>query len=1053
MPPSWAVIAMAFLARHKPGVLFSLLVGLSILMAVSVPALAERFPIKTYGTPEGLGSSFIGHIFQDSHGYLWVCTRDGLSRFDGYSLKTYKTSDGLPSPTVSSILEDDDGTFWVTINGGGVCKFDPAGKSSPRSGNQNSSLFTTYLLGNTELSNRANIVYKDRQGSILVGTDEGLFRLDREAERERFKPVPLGTDPYGGNLQPGINAILQDRNGALWISAGVNGVYRISKDGRTAHYSPQRYRAFTGVTALLEDREGRLWVGTRTGLCRIEPRPETQEIKVHLHTRKDGLADNIILSLLETRDGHLWIGTANGLTEYDGRNFRSYDRRNGLSAISIHRLIEDRDGNLWIGTQSDGLMKFARNGFVTYGATDDKRLTDIKNIFEDEAGNLFVVSDDWSLSKMTPKGVYSTRLRLPADATTAWLSVTIMRDRAGEFWALTDGLGIFRFPKVSDIKQLSQTKPKAIYTVKTGLPGNRAGRAYEDSRGNIWFRIASLGRGDLVRWERATGTFHRCTEADGLPATLELSAIYEMKGGDIWFGFAGGKIYRYRDGRFTQFAEPSAPQRDTITALLFDSQNRLWIADNRVGVTRIDEPLSDQPAAIRYSTAEGLSSENARCISEDRWGRIYVGTVRGVDRINTATGEIKHFSSADGLSSDFTKFIYADRQHNLWIGTLNGISKFTPEPPAETAPPEVVISGLRVSGEAQPINELGATEIDNLELETGRNHVQIDFTAPAFGLGETLRFQYKLEGASQEWGPLTMLRTVNYASLSPGSYQFVVRAVNGEGVASARPAMASFTILPPVWRRWWFLALAAAILAIPVSLIIRYRHERKRAEQSLQREKEERLRELEEVRSRIAKDLHDDVGSSLTQVSLLTEVARQAMNGASEFAGEQLSIVAKLSRELVDSMSDIVWAVNPQKDRLDDLTHRMRRFASNLFTAQQIDFQFHTPDEDQEVKIGANMRRELFLIFKEGVNNIARHSKCARADLEFRFEGQRLFLKMRDDGRGFDHSQEGTGNGLVNMRERAHASGGDISIVSTPGNGTMVSVTIPLKHPPGRLNS
>jgi signal transduction histidine kinase len=603
---------------------------------------------------------------------------------------------------------------------------------------------------------------------------------------------------------------------------------------------------------------------------------------------------------------------------------------------------------------------------------------------------------------------------------------------------------VFRFPEARDVTQLGRVKPKATYTTKSGIVSNYSRRAFEDSRGDIWF-FGGAASG-LARWERANETFHRYTEADGAPAASDLTAFYEAKDGDIWLGLAGGKIYRYRERRFSPFTEPNAPQRDSITALFVDSEKRLWIGDNQTGVVRIDNPSSDRPIRIKYGAAEGLSSDNARCIAEDRWGRIYVGTVRGVDRINPTTGKIKHYSSADGLSSDFTKFIYNDRQDNLWIATLNGVSKFTPEPPAETSPPAVVISGLRVAGEALPISELGETNIGNYEFTADRNQVQVDFTAPAFGLGETLRFQYKLEGADQGWNAPTDLRTVNYASLSPGSYRFVVQAINGEGIASERPAMVTFTVLTPIWLRWWFLTFAAAILAIPVLLIIRSRHQRKRAEQSLHLEKEERLRELEEVRRRIAKDLHDDVGSSLTQVSLLTEVARRAMNGANDFANEQLSIVAKMSRELVDSMSDIVWAVNPQKDTLDDLTHRMRRFASNVFTAQQIDFQFQTPDEDQDIKIGANMRREVFLIFKEGVNNIARHSACGRADLQFRFESDRLVLKMSDNGQGFDPSQESAGNGLINMRDRARAFGGDCNVISKQGMGTELNVTIPIKQ-------
>lgn len=237
--------------------------------------------------------------------------------------------------------------------------------------------------------------------------------------------------------QPGVHWILEDRNGEIWIAASGSGVYRIFKDGHITRYGPQQQSAFANPVALLEDRKGHLWVGTRAGLCLIDSTPGTEKLNVHLYRGRDGLAGNIVVFLLETRDGHLWISMVNGLTEYDGESFRSYDTRNGLSGIQLTKMFEDRDGNLWIGTQSDGLMKFARNGFITYGAADDKSLTDIKNVFEDEVGNLFVVSTDWSLDRITAKGVYSSRLNMPADATTAWLSNSVLRDHAGEFWAVT----------------------------------------------------------------------------------------------------------------------------------------------------------------------------------------------------------------------------------------------------------------------------------------------------------------------------------------------------------------------------------------------------------------------------------------------------------------------------------------------------------------------------------------------------------------------------------------------------------------------------------------
>jgi signal transduction histidine kinase len=222
--------------------------------------------------------------------------------------------------------------------------------------------------------------------------------------------------------------------------------------------------------------------------------------------------------------------------------------------------------------------------------------------------------------------------------------------------------------------------------------------------------------------------------------------------------------------------------------------------------------------------------------------------------------------------------------------------------------------------------------------------------------------------------------------------------------------------------------------------------ERKRAEEELRRTREERLIELERVRKRIATDLHDDIGSSLTQISILSEVARQQIGHDNSPVTRPLSMIANASRELIDSMSDIVWAINPQRDHLTDLTQRMRRFASDVLTARNIDFRLSLPDAEQDIPIGANVRREVFLLFKETVNNMVKHSGCSVAEIEFQVEGDFLSLKFRDNGKGFDMTKESDGHGLMSMRERSRALGGDLEIASQVGQGTTVNVKIPLGH-------
>jgi signal transduction histidine kinase len=248
-------------------------------------------------------------------------------------------------------------------------------------------------------------------------------------------------------------------------------------------------------------------------------------------------------------------------------------------------------------------------------------------------------------------------------------------------------------------------------------------------------------------------------------------------------------------------------------------------------------------------------------------------------------------------------------------------------------------------------------------------------------------------------------------------------------VLSERPASFSFTILPPVWQRWWFMAITATLLGLVAYALYRYRITR--------------LLELERVRTHIAADLHDDIGANLTTIAVLSEVVHQQIEGASAMVEAPISSIARLSRESVSSMSDIVWAINPNKDSLRDLTRRMRAFAADIFTSHNIDFDFQPPAADLELKLGANVRRTVYLIFKEAVNNIARHSACEKAMIDIHVEGSRLVLRIADDGQGFDAAIVADGNGLQSMRKRAKDSGGEVSISTNPPHGTTITLRLP----------
>lgn len=961
---------------------------------------------------------------------------------------------GLPHQTINDLLETRRGVYWIATNGAGVCRFDPhaplAGTKGvdgrPALQGAGDQMFTVYPVGEEPRTNNVNVLYEDRRGQLWAGTDAGLFRLEATNGQEVFRNIKVALTPQP-DRPLGVLAFLEDREGNLWIGTD-QGLVRRFPDGGMISYAVQPSWSFDQVTALLEDREGRLWVGhQRGGLLQVEisdsgwgtgesgrnrgrtfhPQSTIQK-GGRAYTTADGLADNRVQSLYQTSDGRIWVATNHGLTELHNGRLHSHTTKEGLGDNFLRALAEDRDGNLWIGSQS-GAMKLTLNGFTTYDEADGLAHTQIHSLYESERGEFFVVSGDWFINRFDGTRFTSVQVRLPGEAQYGWTSPAGFLDRAGDWWMLTNK-GLCRFAKVSSIEQLAHQRPQAVYTSRDGLAGDFIYQLFEDSRGDMWITTRSGPQnGGLSRWQRATGRIFSYSEADGFSSTNLATAFCEDGSGNLWIGFNFGGLARYAAGRFTWFGTADGLPAGLISALHLDQAGQLWITTGQSGIGRIDDPKAERPRFTTFTTADGLSSNNVRCVTADRWGDIYVGTARGVDRFNPETRRFKHYSTADGLSSDFVTTALRDQRGWLWFGTMRGLSRLIPKPERPHAP-SILIGGLRAGGVARPVSQLGEMEISGLELPPDQNQLQIDFFGLGFAMGELLRYQFKLEGGGQDWSASSDQRTVNYPYLPPGEYRFLVRAVSADGTTSTRPAAVAFRILPPIWQRWWFLTLAALFAGLIAYSAHRYRLAR--------------LLELERVRTRIAADLHDDIGSSLSQVAILSEVARQQVGEDEASVTKPLSMISRIALESMDAMSDIVWAINPRKDHLQDLAQRMRRLASDAFTARDVKFRFRAPEEMQEMRIGPDMRRQVFLIFKESVNNIIRHSSCTEANVELRLEKRWLILNVSDNGKGFDPERVSQGNGLANIRERARKMRGRLEIVSDTGRSTTLTLKIPV---------
>ena len=1378
-----------------------ILPGLCLLLMASSLLYAERLPLKIYTSADGLGTSAAFHLVRDARGFIWLSSRDGLVRFDGYRFITYRIGKDDADPAVYSLLPTRNGVYWINLNRGTDYKFVDQGDATQLQPiDQQLANDPRVPLLNLEPITGRIPQFEDLAGNLWNSSNKGIYLL-REDGNDVSQLIEL---KLPGLPEAGLSRIdfVNGSAGSFWI--GTNwGLVRRLADGRMIHYSIDPRNNSDLVRYFAEDKNGCVWIARSDGLLvlKVEPVskiPVSNELMTRRtvvkrgHVNADGQAQvptepgiaftftfqdifrrnvgknstqekvkPVMWRILCAADGKMWFTNTGGLVEYDGKRFRHFTTEQGLPTNNVAELAEDNDGNLWVGSYA-GLMRLAPKGLTAFDQHDGLADTRIHTIFAGRQGELNVVTDNWNINEFRNGSFTNSRPEMPDDAFFYWHSNVALLDSRGDWWIPTNK-GLYRYSGVDRIEQMAGRQPSTTYTARNGLITNETSNVYEDSQGDIWISNDTTSkRIGLARWQRATNRFQHFFAEDGLPNSSYGSAFAEDKAGAFWFGFGNGGVARFKNERFTSFGLKDGVPAGAITSLFTDVQGRLWIASSIGGLARVDDPTAEHPVFKHYTIADGLTSNNIRCITEDLFGHIYIGTVRGVNRLSPETGQIKYYGTGDGLPADFVSAAHRDRDGAIWFGTFGGLAKLIPEANPPAPAPPVLISGLRIAGVDYSISPLGQTEVIAPEQSANHNNLQIDFFSISPGGNASTRYQYKLEGADQNWSLANTQRTVTFANVRPGRYRFLVRAVNADGLAGDKPATLTFSILPPIWLRWWFVALAVLLVAGAVFGLDRYRvararelgaalevsqnltqeltqqgdelskahrtlaldydvtrilaesatpgeaapeilkaicqatewdvgalwyvddqanllrcaevwhrpeidagefeslsresvfppgvglpgrvwqsgepswindlardsnfprlgvaaqnalqsafafpillgsevigvseffscnmrqrddemlemlsaigsdigqlierkqkeealresedrfrtlaetasdaiitidergfivfvnpavekvfgyqptemvgqdltmlmpeylrhlhragleryqetgtkhisweavelpglhrsgreiplelsfgefvrnerryftgiardvTERKLAAEALQRSREERLRELELVRQRIATDLHDDIGSSLTQISIMSEVAQNRRTGDNTPA---LSMIANSSRELIDAMSDIVWAINPKKDHLSDLKQRMRRFAADVLTARNVDLDFRAPAEDNDVELGANIRREVFLIFKETVNNMIKHSGLTRAEIEFRIADGNLVLRVGDNGKGFDTGSESDGHGLMSMRERTAALGGTMEIASEPGLGTTVTLIAPL---------
>jgi signal transduction histidine kinase/ligand-binding sensor domain-containing protein len=949
------------------------LVACCLVIAAST-ASAERLPVRVFTTADGLANNRVERGTQDTRGFIWFATGEGVSRFDSRRFESFGVADGIPGSQCHDVKATRDGRVWVAAEGG-IAVLDPDER-------------VVRPLFHALTADEAFTFTEDPSGVLWAGTTKGLTRFEHGVMTEIALPAGV------------LSIAFDPRDQSLWLGTFAGLIHRTRAGAierfRVGPRSEPDDRTFITLIA----RDGTLWighVGPRILHVTLPLAPTTEPLSESSQVTVLPGAGGVRRHMLQDSTGAIWIGATRHLQRWNGTTLEDVLPAQIGSDGAPTPSLEDSAGNLWFGTDAQGVIRVARGGMVSYNPNDS-----VFAFIPDLDGSIYpVIVHDWhalarrdgeQFTEVTPKrpdGVWRG----------AWGYAQIaVIDRDRRLWYPTAD-GVLRYPPVARLEDYATTMPERI----TDLPGRDIARIYEDRRGDVW--ISTMSNIGLARWDRATDRV--ITLTDDWPKGL-VTGFAEDPHGDLWIGMVD-RIVRVHEGIATVTPTPFGD----VGAILRDQRGRIWLASNGNGVARIDDP--SRPGVVKRYRSAQIGSDQAISLGDDLQGRIYVGTSRGIARIDPDTDEIVHYGAAEGLPNDYVVAVVRARDGTLWFGTKGGMARLLPEPRASLPAARVYITKLAIAGIAQPLFPDGEEQLGPLELASDEGALDIELASPQFAIGSGVRFQYRLGGA---WSAPTDEQALHFARLAPGRYDLEIRAVDAHNAVSSSATVA-FRVLPPLWRRWWFLTLAALAVAG-----LAYAWYRRRLAHMLA---------LERVRRRIASDLHDELGSSLSRISILSEVARRS-EGAPDKLGDQLEVIGTSARELVDVASDIVWSTDPRRDDLQSLIIRLRSFAADIFDARGIGWSVKAPVDPEKIKLDPERRRHLYLVLKEAIANAAKHSSATRVDVSIGFEHSGLVARVRDNGKGFTEADlPGTGNGLANMRARAEEAGGTIEIRGDQG--------------------
>lgn len=979
---------------------------------------------RVWQTDEGLPDNAVVGIAQTPDGFLRVATQGGLVRFDGNQFRGFVpiTEVGALSGLLHGLTVDRRGRLWV-VKDRGILACVENGRT------------TSHTLRRSSANARAVTPVEDADGTLWAAYP---------ADGSRIVALRDGNIRYYGTqdgLPPGAAIqLVCDKLGQLWFATG--GQLGVFRDGRFVVLG-----SISGVQCIVAAASGGVWIcaGSRILKC-----SESGLVLAFADLRTSRTSINFTVGL-EDRSGNLWLGTSGqGLFRLEDKLFIA----SPVSHREILSLAEDRDGNIWVGTRGGGLNRLSPKVVELEEIVSGPPFEAVRSVCQDRDGMLWAVARSGVVARRLESG-WSV-----LGATNGWNiqdSMSVSPDPNGGVWIGThyDGLFLWRDRVVTS------------YTAQTGLAGNFARSLFTSPNGDLWVGTASadglqrLSKGQLKRFDLPDGS--------GLVRAMTMDAE-----GKLWVGTAAGNLLRVTGDVITEETSRSLPRLATIRCLSMGSDQSLWIGYGGSGVGRLKDGQF-----MQFLEEQGINDDYISQISHDAAGRLWFAGNKGVfyvddqdfrDQIAGRVSRVRpvSFGREEGLpglqaSREAWPGVVRANDGRLWICMQTGLAVAQPAVlRAHPTPPAVTIESVAVDGhlvanyDAQTVGYgtanpgkqvvyIGGTERPQLTVAAGREQIAVEFTALSFASPRNVAFRYKLEGLEEEWVEAGQRRVANYSHPPPGKYQFKVIASDQGGNWSQSSADLHIRVLPQIWQIWWFQVLVTVILVGLVGGIVRYLEAEK---MRMRIQLTERKGAIERERSRIAKDVHDDLGASLTEITLLSELA-QGFDSSSEQLQTDMRKIAARTRNLTRALDATVWAVNPRNDTLESLASYTCTHAEDFLKSAGIRCRLEVPDHLPHQVLTAALRHNVFLIVKEALHNIVKHAYATEVLLRLSVFADGMLIEIEDNGKGFATVQEPTeikslskrhGDGLLNMRKRAEDIGARFEIDQRASSGTRIQL-------------